>query len=177
MRVDDDVQGSEREYVLTGEDEAFLKETVARNRVEHHGRLSYMDILFELEQRFGHCIPAPVLDRTAYLVGTSPAQLNGFITFYTMLSTRPRGRHIIRVCTSGPCHVSGAPAIMAELEKILGVGLGETTPDGVFTLEGSSCLGICGVSPALMIDESAYGNLEPEDLADILESHRKEDAR
>ena len=67
---------------------------------------------------------------------TSPAQLNGFVTFYTMLSTTPRGKHVIRVCTSGPCHVSGSPAILSSLRRLLGVELGETTPDGEFTLEG-----------------------------------------
>jgi NADH-quinone oxidoreductase subunit E len=89
-----------------------------------------------------------------------------------MLSTEPRGQHVIRVCTSGPCHVTGAPSIVVELKRLLGVELGETTSDGMFTLEASSCLGICGVSPTLMIDDDAYGNLTPEDLSRILDAKR-----
>lgn len=157
---------------LADADRLFLRTLVEANRVEHHGRISYMDILFELEHRYGNSLPSPVLAEVARLVDTSPAQLNGFVTFYTMLSTVPRGRHVIRVCTSGPCHVSGAPAVLNALKQLLGVDMGDTTPDGEFTLEGSSCLGICGVSPAIMIDEDAYGNLTPEDLPRILEAKR-----
>lgn len=172
MEPDKKVQSPEKATALSVEDRAFLQEVVERDRVEHHGRLSYMDILFEVEHRYGNFLPGEVLREVARLVGTSVAQLNGFVTFYTMLSTKPRGRHVIRVCTSGPCHVTGAPAVMAELERLLGVGEGETTPDGAFTLEGSSCLGICGVSPALMIDDDAYGNLTPKDLPGILAAVR-----
>jgi NADH-quinone oxidoreductase subunit E len=157
---------------LSDEDKRFLRELVETNRREHHGRLSYMDIMFDLEHRYGNSLPGPVLGEVARLLGTSPAQLNGFVTFYTMLSTEPRGQHVVRVCTSGPCHVTGAPSIVAELKRLLGVELGETTSDGMFALEASSCLGICGVSPALMIDDDAYGNLTPEDLPRILDAKR-----
>ncbi len=172
MESDKRVQSPGTTGALSVEDKAFLQDVVERDRIEHHGRVSYMDIMFELEHHYGNSLPGAVLGEVARLVGTSPAQLNGFVTFYTMLSTKPRGRHVIRVCTSGPCHVTGAPSIVAELTRLLGVDLGETTPDGVFTLEGSSCLGICGVSPALMIDDNAYGNLTPEDLPRILATAR-----
>ena len=172
METEKREQSLERAGVLSAEEKTFLRDVVAQDRVEHHGRVSYMDILFELEHHYGNSLPGEVLQEVARLVETSPAQLNGFVTFYTMLSTKPRGRHVIRVCTSGPCHVTGAPSIVAELTRLLGVELGETTPDGVFTLEDSSCLGICGVSPALMIDDDAYGNLTPEDLPRILAAKR-----
>jgi NADH-quinone oxidoreductase subunit E len=68
--------------------------------------------------------------------------------------------------------VTGAPEILSSLRQLLGVDIGETTSDGMFTLEASSCLGICGVSPALMIDDDAYGNLMPEDLPRILDTKR-----
>jgi NADH-quinone oxidoreductase subunit E len=172
MRLDKDVQSAGKAGTLSAEDRMFLQEVVERDRAEHHGRLSYMDIMFDLEHRYGNSLPGPVLGEVARLVGTSPAQLNGFVTFYTMLSTTPRGKHVIRVCTSGPCHVTGAPSIVVELKRLLGVELGETTSDEMFTLEASSCLGICGVSPALMIDDDAYGNLSPEDLPRILDAKR-----
>ena len=104
---------------LADADRLFLQTLVEANRVEHHGRISYMDILFELEHRYGNSLPSPILAEVARLVDTSPAQLNGFVTFYTMLSTAPRGRHVIRVCTSGPCHVSGAPAVLSALKQLL----------------------------------------------------------
>ena len=172
MRSDKGVQSAGKAGTLSEEDRMFLQEVVERNRAEHHGRLSYMDIMFELEHHYGNSLPGSVLREVALLVGTSPAQLNGFVTFYTMLSTEPRGQHVVRVCTSGPCHVTGAPSIVTELKRLLGVGLGETTSDGVFTLEASSCLGICGVSPALMIDDDAYGNLTSGDMPRIIAAKR-----
>ena len=172
MELDNSTRPAGQAQPLSDEDKVFLRELVETNRVEHHGRLSYMDIMFDLEHRYGNSLPGTVLSEVARLVETSPAQLNGFVTFYTMLSTTPRGKHVIRVCTSGPCHVTGSPAIMNSLRKLLGIDIGETTPDGEFTLERSSCLGICGVSPALTIDDDAYGNLTPEDLPRILDAKR-----
>ena len=67
-----------------------------------------MDIMFELEHHYGNFLPGAVLGEVARLVGTPVSQLNGFVTFYTMFSTEPRGQHVIRVCTSGPCHVTDA---------------------------------------------------------------------
>lgn len=172
MELDNGTRPAGQAQPLSDEDKGFLRGLVETNRIEHHGRLSYMDIMFDLEHHYGNSLPGPVLGEVARLMGTSPAQLNGFVSFYTMLSTTPRGKHVIRVCTSGPCHVSGAPAILSSLRQILGVDVGETTPDGEFTLEASSCLGICGVSPALMIDDDAYGNLTPQDLSRILDAKR-----
>jgi len=83
-------------------------------------------------------------------------------------STVPRGRHIIRVCESAPCHVVGAVDILKALEQLLRVKTGETTTDGKFTLEVTSCLGICGVAPAIMIGDTVHGNLTPERLASVL---------
>ena len=172
MGLDKIVESAGKAGALSTEDRVFLQEVVETDRAEHHGRVSYMDIMFELEHHYGNSLPGEVLGEVARLVGASASQLNGFVTFYTMLSTKARGKHVIRVCTSVPCHVTGALSIVTELKRLLGVGLGETTSDGVFTLEASSCLGICGVSPALMIDDDAYGNLTSGDLPRILAAKR-----
>jgi NADH:ubiquinone oxidoreductase subunit E len=100
------------------------------------------------------------------------AKVWGTATFYSLYSTTPRGRHIIRVCESAPCHVVGALNILKTLEGILGVKQGETTTDGRFTLELTSCLGVCGVAPAVMINENVHGNLTPETISDILANYR-----
>lgn len=100
--------------------------------------------------------------------------VHGVATFYTMYSLKPRGRHIIRVCQSPPCHLMGSTDISKELIKLLGVHFGETTPCGTFTLEMTSCLGVCGVAPAISLDERVYGNLTPERLKEIIEEKRRE---
>ncbi len=95
------------------------------------------------------------------------------VTFYTMFSLRPRGKHIIRLCDSPPCHLAGSWSLLSALKRELGIEVGETTPDGLFTLELTSCLGVCGVAPAMMVDDEVYGNLTEERLREILDSYRE----
>ncbi len=99
------------------------------------------------------------------------SKVYGVATFYTLFSMKPKGEHVIRVCENAPCHVLGAQAIVDALEKELGVPMGGTTADGKFTLEYTSCLGVCGVAPALMIDDAVYGNVTPERIPLILKEY------
>lgn len=97
----------------------------------------------------------------------------GVATFYTMYSLKPRGRNLIRVCQSPPCHLLGSSTISRELMRLLGIGFGQTTADKLFTLEMTSCLGVCGVAPAMMVNERVYGNLTPERIAAVIEDLRR----
>jgi NADH:ubiquinone oxidoreductase subunit E len=96
------------------------------------------------------------------------------VTFYSLFSLRPRGKHIVRVCDSPPCHLLGAQSVLDGLGKLLGIKVGETTPDGSFTLELTSCLGLCDVAPAMMVDDEVYGNLTPQKLKEIITCYRRE---
>ncbi|HHY96057.1 MAG TPA: NADH-quinone oxidoreductase subunit NuoE [Firmicutes bacterium] len=104
----------------------------------------------------------------AEALGIHPSKVYGVATFYTLFATQPKGEHVIRVCASAPCHVPGAGAVLEALKRALGVNVGQTTPDGKFTLELTSCIGVCGVAPAIMIDDQVYGNLKPADIGAIL---------
>lgn len=95
-------------------------------------------------------------------------------SFYTMFSLKPRGRNIIRLCDSPPCHLMGSKSLLDFLKSTLKVSTGETTKDGMFTLELTSCLGACGVAPAMMINDEMFGNLTPERVNIILDKRRKE---
>ncbi|MBP6941601.1 MAG: NAD(P)H-dependent oxidoreductase subunit E [Syntrophorhabdaceae bacterium] len=95
-------------------------------------------------------------------------------SFYTMFSLKPRGRYIIRLCDSPPCHLMGSQSLLDYLKKSLDVKVGGTTKDKMFTLELTSCLGACGVAPAMMINEEMFGNLTPAAVDAILEKRRKE---
>ena len=97
-------------------------------------------------------------------------------TFYSMYSLKPRGRHVIRICESPPCQIVGAESLIDLLAEHLGVGVGGTTEDGLFTLETSSCLGVCGVAPAMMVDDELYGNLTAARVVDVIEETRRQDA-
>lgn len=94
-------------------------------------------------------------------------------SFYTMYSFTPRGKHIVRICQSPPCHLLGSTTISKELMSLLGIRFGQTTADGMFTLEMSSCLGVCGVAPAMMINDEVYGNLTPQRIREIIAEKRR----
>lgn len=99
----------------------------------------------------------------------APSKIYGVATFYTMFSTKPRGKHIIRICENQTCHMAEAENMIGYLQDLLGIEIGETTKDGLFTLELSSCLGMCSVAPAMMIDEMPFGNLTKEKMKTIIQ--------
>ncbi|HPI17620.1 MAG TPA: NAD(P)H-dependent oxidoreductase subunit E, partial [Mesotoga sp.] len=104
------------------------------------------------------------------LTGTPLSKIYEVLTFYTMFSTHRRGKYVIRICKSLPCHVTGGQEVVDALKNSLEISFGETTGDGLFTLEETSCLGLCGVSPVMMINDEAYGNLTKERVSEIIDS-------
>ncbi len=102
-------------------------------------------------------------------------QVYSFITFYAMLSVKPRGKYIIYMCKSAPCHIKGAQEIVNTIEDLLHIKAGETTEDGRFTLQYCPCLGLCEFSPAIMINDKAYSNLTPESVTDIIRQYMRGD--
>lgn len=130
-------------------------------------------ILHELQEKNPqHYIAKEDLEACAEYLGVPYSYVHGVATFYTMFSLTPRGRHVIRLCDSPPCHLMGSTSVLEYLKKKLGVEVGETTPDGAFTLELASCLGVCGVAPAIMINDEMFGKLTPERVDTILEERR-----
>lgn len=128
--------------------------------------------LAEVQRELGH-LPAEALREVARLLEVPPSRVYGVATFYSLLSVKPRGRHVIRVCESAPCHVLAARKVVEALEGELGIKPGETTSDGLFTLEFTSCLGVCGVAPAVMVDDRVYGNLSPQDIPRLIRAWRR----
>jgi NADH-quinone oxidoreductase subunit E len=120
-----------------------------------------------------HYLSDDDLRAVADFLGLAYSFVYGVATFYTMYSLKPRGRHLIRVCQSPPCHLLGSSTISRELIKLLGIGFGETTADKRFSLEMTSCLGVCGVAPAMMVNDQVYGNLTVERMAEVIEGLRR----
>jgi NADH-quinone oxidoreductase subunit E len=121
-----------------------------------------------------HYIPPQYIQHIADYVHMSPSQIVGVISFYSLLSLTPRSPYIIRVCTSTPCHIMGNAAVIDMLEEILGISAGQTTADGLFTLETTSCLGLCDQAPAMMINDTVYGTLTGKKIEQIIERKRHE---
>ncbi len=108
----------------------------------------------------------------AELLGMTPADVDGVATFYNLIFRRPVGRHVILVCDSVSCWIMGYDRVSEHLCKRLGVGLGETTADGRFTLLPVVCLGTCDHAPAMMIDSDLHQDLDPEKVDMALEEYR-----
>ena len=135
-----------------------------------NSRENLLQILHDLQDASGdHSLHPAELQELSAVMDIPVADIVGTASFYTMFSFRPRGRHVIRLCESPPCWVMGEEDLRSALEARLGITVGQTTPDGQFTLETSSCLGTCGVAPVMSIDDEVYGNLTAEKVARILE--------
>ena len=127
-------------------------------------------ILHELQRSFGY-ISDEAMETVAAELGITVSQVHGTATFYTLLYTKPQGKNIIKICDSPPCHLQGSKAIQAAITKALGIEPGETTLDGNFTFEVVSCMGLCGVAPAIMVNDDVYGNLTAEAIPEILDKY------
>jgi NADH-quinone oxidoreductase subunit E len=111
------------------------------------------------------------LEDVAHVLEMSPTDLDAVATFYNFIFRRPVGRHVILVCDSVSCWIMGFDTIVNHMENRLGIGLGETTGDGRFTLLPNVCLGACDQAPVMMVDDQLYGNLDAEKIDKILASY------
>ncbi len=128
--------------------------------------------LHQVQRLCGNWLPMEALQLVSRTMDVPYPYLYGVLSFYTMFSTQPRGKYIIRLCESPPCHVLGAEDMLAFLQRELGVQVGETTADGLFTLELTACLGVCEVAPAMQINEVVHGHLTPEKIRQVLADYR-----
>jgi len=142
---------------------------VVRAALERHGLVKdeLIPILNEVNQVLGY-LPAEALELVAQEMKVPQSQLFSVASFYNMLSTKPRGRHVIQFCESAPCHVVGGRQVFETLKRELKLESGETSTDGKWTLVTTSCLGVCAVGPVLIVDNDIFGNVTPAQVPDIL---------
>ena len=132
-----------------------------------------IQILHEIQdQDPQHYISPEAVDIVAEYLKIPVNHIYGVLTFYTMYSTKPRGKNIIRLCESPPCYIKGSDNMLRKMKILLGINVGETTKDGLFTLEFTSCLGVCGNAPVMMINDDVYGDLTEEKVEEIIEKIR-----
>lgn len=142
-----------------------------------NSRENLIQILHDIQNGSGrNWLPGDSLAELARIMGLNVADIVSTASFYSMFSLEPRGRHLVRLCESPPCFVMGEENILEAIKEKLGIGLWETTADGCFTLETTSCLGACGVAPAMMVDEEIYGNLTRDKVGEILDGVARDDA-
>ncbi|MHB1314558.1 MAG: NADH-quinone oxidoreductase subunit NuoE family protein [Christensenellales bacterium] len=131
---------------------------------------SLIQILHRAQEIYGY-LPLQMQEFIAGSLGAPLSEISGVISFYSFFSTVPRGEHTIRVCLGTACYVRGGKKIVERLQDMLGIGIGETTKDGKFTFEIARCIGACGLSPAMMIDDVVYKQVNVNKLDSILSKY------
>ncbi|HBI80725.1 MAG TPA: NADH-quinone oxidoreductase subunit NuoE [Bacteroidales bacterium] len=131
-----------------------------------------INVLHKTQETFGY-LPAEVQEVVAAELNIPVAKVYGVVTFYSFFTMIPRGKHPISICTGTACYVRGAEKVLDEFKRILNVKVGETTPDGKFSLNCLRCVGACGLAPVVLIGEKVYGRVSPDGVKDILKEYEE----
>jgi NADH-quinone oxidoreductase subunit E len=151
-----------------------MKQTLAdRIAAAEHPRELVVDVLYALQAHYGW-LPDEAVEEAAALLSMTPLEVEELATFYTFTYREPVGRYVIHLCDSMVCWMDGSESLRDYLCRKLGIGMGETTPDGLFTLLPVCCIGYCDRSPAMLVNRKAYGPLTPGKVDEILEKLRKD---
>ncbi len=145
--------------------------TAIAKRYEFH-RSGLMPALQHVQRAYHHISPE-AMQEVADIFQIHPAEVHGVVSFYSFLSTTRKGRFVVRLCQTISCEMADKKAIAVQLENDLGIKFGETTPDGMFTLEYTNCLGMCDQGPAMLVNDEVYTKVTPESVADIIETYVK----
>jgi len=147
---------------------AETKAKIETLKAKYPSARSALGPALDLAQRELGYLSPQAMREVAGLVGAPAVEAASFASFYTMFNRKPVGKHLIQVCTNLSCSLLGADHIVKLLSQKLGIGVGETTPDGRFTLMTVECLGSCGTAPMMQVDDDYYENLTAERVEAIL---------
>ena len=147
-----------------------IDEIVHSYPADQHYSLAIMQ---DLQHAFQY-IPREGMERLAEYLGVPLSSLYSMATFYKALSLKPKGRHIIKLCDGTACHIRGSMTLIEGVTRVLGIAGGETTDDGLFSLELVNCMGSCALAPVMVVDDTYYGKMTVEKIPGILDSYRKE---
>ena len=131
-----------------------------------------MPVLQEAQNIFG-CVSEDVQKIIAEGLGVPLSEVYGVATFYSQFALDPRGQYIIGVCLGTACYVKGSKDVLDKVVETLATPVGKTSPDGLFTIKDTRCLGACGLAPVMMINDDVYGRLVPADIPGILNKYRQ----
>lgn len=131
-----------------------------------------MQVLQEAQSTFG-CVPYELQKVIGQELHESTAKINGVVTFYSMFSVKPMGKHIIGVCTGTACYVKGSSRLVDRVSEYLNTPYGETTKDGQFTLADTRCVGACSLAPVIMVDDKIFGNVSSDDIHKIIDEFKQ----
>jgi NADH:ubiquinone oxidoreductase subunit E len=142
-------------------------------RERPHAESGLIAVLHKVQAHFGYLGQAQ-MDAVAQLMQIPTAKVTGVATFYHFFHLQPRGQFVINVCMGTACYVKGADRVAERLKEELGIDFGETTTDGMFSLEATRCLGTCGLAPVIMIGDQVHGDVTPDQIPGMLEKALRE---
>jgi len=128
-------------------------------------------LLQDIQKEYGY-IPKESIELVAKELNIFPVQIYGILTFYAQFYLSPRGKHTVRVCQGTACHVMGGKELLNYVSDKLKIKEGETTKDGIFSLERVACLGCCGMAPVIVVDNDFYGNCNYQKINDFLKKYK-----
>lgn len=160
------------ESPAVGPSDAEVQEVL--DALEASTQSNLIGLLQEIQERFGY-LPRSAIEAISRRTRVPLSRVYGVITFYSQFYTEPRGRHTVRCCRGTACHVRGAGQVFESVQRELGIGEGESTPDLRFYLETVACLGTCFLAPVMMVDSQYYGMLTPRKIGSIIQSYRADE--
>ncbi len=147
-----------------------INEIIERYRGEE---TPLMMILSDIQKEYGY-IPLEVQELVSEKTGISVAEIYGVVTFYSFFSLKPKGKFVVGCCLGTACYVKGAQQIIDKFSELLGINPGETTEDGLFTIDALRCIGACGIAPAVTINGKVYPKVGVNDVPNIVNEYRKQ---
>ena len=138
-------------------------------------RTPLMMILSDVQKEYGY-IPLGVQELVSERTGISVAEIYGVVTFYSFFSLNPKGKYVIGCCLGTACYVKGAQQVIDKFSEILGIKPGETTKDGLFTLDALRCIGACGIAPAVSINGKVYPKMSVNSVPAVIEEYKNAEA-
>lgn len=133
-----------------------------------------MIVLSAIQKKYGY-IPLEVQEVVSQEMGIPVAEIYGVVTFYGFFSLNPKGKYVIGICLGTACYVKQSQLVLDKFSSLLGIKPGETTEDGLFTIDAVRCLGACALSPAISINGNVYPKVKPSDVAKIIGDYRKKE--
>ena len=149
-----------------------IKKYIEETKGMEHSESYLIAVLHKVQGLFGY-LDREIMDIVAEDMNIPTAHIWGVATFYHYFNLEPIGKHVVSVCMGTACYVKGGDKVLNALETELGVDVGETTEDGLFTLQEARCLGACGIAPVIMIDDKIYGDLDSKKAVDVINQYRK----
>lgn len=155
---------------------AELRAFIAERRELEFPESHLIAVLHKAQDLWGY-LPVEVMRTVAREMGIPISRIRGVATFYHYFNLTPRGKYAVSVCMGTACYVKGAAKVFEAIRQELGVAVGETTPDMLFTLMETRCLGACGLAPTMMVNKRIYGELTPKKAVDIMRKLRESGAK